>query len=43
MPHFTVVIGSEGPVIDLTVAVNRTWQQRLDVYEIIYVLDYNYK
>jgi hypothetical protein len=24
MPHFTVTIGSDGPVIDLAVAVDRT-------------------
>jgi hypothetical protein len=27
MPHFTVMIGSDGPVIDLTVSVGLTWQQ----------------
>jgi hypothetical protein len=29
MPHFTVLIGSEGPVIDLVVSVGRTLQRRL--------------
>ena len=29
MPHFTVMIGSDGPVIDLAVAVGRSWQRRL--------------
>jgi hypothetical protein len=27
MPHFTVLIGSDGPVIDLAVAVGPTWEQ----------------
>ena len=27
MPHFTVMIGSDGPVIDLTISVGRTWHQ----------------
>jgi hypothetical protein len=27
MPHFTVMIGTDGPVIDLTVSVGRTWYQ----------------
>ena len=27
MPHFTVMIGSDGPAIDLTVSVGRTWHQ----------------
>ena len=29
MPHFTVMIGSDGPTIDLAVAVGRAWQRRL--------------
>jgi hypothetical protein len=29
MPHFTVMIGSDGPTVDLAVAVGRAWQQRL--------------
>ena len=29
MPHFTVMIGSDGPAIDLAVAVGRAWQRRL--------------
>jgi hypothetical protein len=29
MPHYTVVIGSDGPVIDLTVAVSTSWHRRL--------------
>ncbi len=27
MPHITVVIGAEGPVIDLGVAVGRSWHR----------------
>ena len=27
MPHFTVMIGTDGPVIELTVSVGRTWHQ----------------
>ena len=29
MPHFTVMIGPDGPAIDLAVAVSRAWQRRL--------------
>ncbi len=29
MPHYTVVIGSDGPVIDLAVAVGGSRQRRL--------------
>ena len=29
MPHFTVMIGSDGPTIDLAVAVARAWQRQL--------------
>ncbi|MFI5454375.1 MAG: aspartyl protease family protein [Isosphaerales bacterium] len=29
MPHFTVMIGADRPVIDLGVAVGRSWQRRL--------------
>jgi hypothetical protein len=29
MPHFTLTIDSDGPVIDLAVAVGGSWQQRL--------------
>ncbi len=29
MSHFTVMIGSDGPVIDLAVAVGGSWQRRL--------------
>jgi hypothetical protein len=29
MPHFSAKIGSDGPVIDLAVAVGETWQRRL--------------
>ena len=29
MPHFSAMIGSDGPVIELTVAVGETWQWRL--------------
>ena len=29
MSHFTVMIGSDGPTIDLAVAVGSTWQRRL--------------
>jgi hypothetical protein len=29
MPHFTVMIGSDGPTIDLVVAVGRAWRRRL--------------
>ena len=28
MPHFSAMIGSDGPVIELTVAVGETWQWR---------------
>ena len=28
MPHFTVIIGSYGPVIDLALAVGSTWKQQ---------------
>ena len=28
MPHFTVMIGSDGPTIDLAVAVARAWQRQ---------------
>lgn len=27
MPHFNVIIGSDGPVFDLGVAVSRSWRQ----------------
>jgi predicted aspartyl protease len=29
MPHFTVVIGSDGPAIDLAIATSVAWQRRL--------------
>ena len=29
MPHFTVMIGSDGPTIDLAVAGGRAWQRQL--------------
>jgi hypothetical protein len=29
MPHFTVILGSDGPTVDLVVAVGRAWQRRL--------------
>jgi hypothetical protein len=29
MPHFTVMIGSDGPEVDLVVAVGRAWHRRL--------------
>jgi predicted aspartyl protease len=29
MSHFSVMIGSDGPTIDLAVAVGRAWQRRL--------------
>jgi hypothetical protein len=29
MPHFTVMIGSDGPAIDVAVAVGLVWQRRL--------------
>jgi hypothetical protein len=29
MPHFTVMIGSDGPIIDVAVAVRLAWQRRL--------------
>jgi hypothetical protein len=29
MPHFTITIGSDGPIIDLSVAVGLSWQGRL--------------
>jgi hypothetical protein len=29
MPHFTVTIGSDGPVIDLAVGVGPTWQRQI--------------
>jgi hypothetical protein len=29
MPHLSTMIGSDGPVIDLAVAVGETWQRRL--------------
>ncbi len=28
MPHYTVMIGSDSPTIDLAVAVSRVWQRR---------------
>jgi len=31
MPHFTVMIGSDGPTIDLAVAVARAWQRQLAI------------
>ena len=30
MPHITVMIDADGPVIDLGVAVGRSWQRRLE-------------
>jgi hypothetical protein len=29
MPHFTVTIGSDGPVIDVAVTIGRSWQSEL--------------
>jgi hypothetical protein len=29
MPHFNIKISSDGPVIDLAVAIGRTWAERL--------------
>ncbi len=31
MPHFTLMIASDGPTLDLAVAVNRTLHRRLAV------------
>jgi predicted aspartyl protease len=33
MPHFTVIIGSDGPAIDLAVVVSASWQRRLSARE----------
>ena len=35
MPHITVMIGADGPVIDLGVAVGRSWQGRLAAQGIV--------
>ena len=35
MPHITVMIGADGPVIDLGVAVGRSWQRRLAAQGIV--------
>ena len=35
MPHITVMIGADGPVIDLGVAVGRCWQRRLAAQGIV--------
>jgi predicted aspartyl protease len=35
MPHFTLVVGSDGPVIDLAVAVSWSWQRRLLARDVV--------